>query len=96
MKEMTWEEKLQALNCLTETTVRMRSPGDWYCSGRGREVAKDGLLVGEYGNGSTPQEAVENDWTAMTEKKKIIFVSAGPNSDRRFSWNGFMWQEVRP
>jgi hypothetical protein len=28
--DMSWEYKLAALNALTEHTLKMRKPGDWY------------------------------------------------------------------
>lgn len=65
MKDLTWEQKLASLRVLTDTVLRMRKPGDWYVSASGRDISGDGLygmLRGVYGNGSTPGDAVEDDY----------------------------------
>lgn len=96
---MTWEQKLQALNALTPTCVKMRAPGNWYVSAYARELqAHDScILRGEYGNGHSPEEAVENDWKliAHCSPKDVVLVHAtDPKKRRAFRWNGFMWQDV--
>jgi hypothetical protein len=95
---MTWEEKLSALQVLCDTSLRMRKPGDWYVSATGREIGGDdtGMLTGLYGNGPTPQAAVEDDWKQMTElpvRRYIVIGAMGPNR-KHFRWAGYMWREV--
>jgi len=88
---MTWEEKLYALKELTVTRVEMRIPGDWYVSAYGRRIGGYGLLVGAYGEGGSPQFAVEDDWSLIVTdlpEGKYIRVK-----DKNYRWNGFMWKE---
>ena len=68
MSALTWEQKLAALNALSECSLKMRKPGDWYVSQsvEVKQTEGDGVLVGSYG-GTTPQEAVEEHWNALTE-----------------------------
>lgn len=93
---LNWEQKLSALQALTDTALRMRGPGDWYISAERRSVGGDGFLTGTYGNGKTPQEAVEDDFRKLAEMlpsdKYIVVRKSG--GDKQFRWNGFMWQEV--
>lgn len=93
---MTWEEKLEALKGLSPTVLVMRKPGDWYVSATGRNIGGDGFLTSAYGNGQTPQQAVENDWKEMTEKvpleKYIVVTRSGER--HHFRWRGYMWEEL--
>lgn len=87
---MKWEEKFQAMNALTEVVLKMRKPGDWYVSAIGRSIAGDGFLRSEYGNGTTPQEAIDDDWG-----KLVVFLPSDryiSTSKGNFVWNGFMWE----
>lgn len=93
--EMTWEQKLAALQAITETCLCMRKPGDWYVSATARGVGGDGLNRGAYGNGKTPEEAVHDDWRQIAEflpfDRYIIVERAGAR--RQVRWNGFMWAD---
>ena len=94
---LTWEQKLEALQCLGDVCLRMRKPGDWYVSASGREIGGDGCLVGEFGNGTTPEEAVEDEWMRyVTELPLGRYIVLGAFSDNRrhVRWNGFMWQDI--
>jgi hypothetical protein len=92
---MTWEQKLAALQAIAPTTLNMRKPGDWYVSAQGRDVGGDGLLTASYGNGKTPQEAVEDDWRQVAElpfdKYVVVFVR---NTRKHLRWNGYMWSDL--
>lgn len=98
---MNHEEKMFALNALAEVSVRMRKPGDWYVD---QNVSvKDGcVLVSAYGNGSTPEEAVNNHWEEIAIKtssmKPIVVIKyTDEGSDRKhYFWNGFMWCDCTP
>lgn len=98
MMTMTWEEKLAALQALGDTSLRMRKPGDWYVSPSSRDVWErgSGVLVSVYGNGSTPQEAVEDDWRKMTELDAncVVVINARGSNRRQVIWNGYMWRDV--
>lgn len=86
---MNWEQKLAALQALGDTSLRMREPGNWYVNGAG-EIAQDRMLVGEYGNGATPEAAVNDHWQKFTGTGQIVRLSG----DRRVTWRGFMWADV--
>lgn len=95
--KMTWEEKLSACCSIADTSLSMRKPGDWYVSS-GMEVIERGhrgVLVGSYGNGKTPEEAVENHWKKLVENPEVecIVVHAMRDDRRELIWNGFMWQD---
>jgi hypothetical protein len=96
---MTWEQKLQALQALSDVALHMRKPGDWYVNASMEIGADDsGVLVGSYGNGTTPQEAVEDHWsiyTVLLKPKEYCVICTGSQATRRHvRWNGFMWQDV--
>ncbi len=88
---MTWEEKLAALQAITDTSLCMRAPGDWYVSAHDRAIGGDGLLLTvSYGNGKTPEEAVNADWMEMTILPDHKYIQVG---DRKYRWCKFMWRE---
>lgn len=93
---MTWEQKLQACKALKEEiSLKMRKPGDWYVS-QGIECKDGPFLKSKYGNGTTPQEAVENHWIELTVLQPDQYLVIGGNKpDRRcVRWNGFMWEDI--
>lgn len=89
---MNWEQKLAALNAITECSLKMRKPGDWYVS-QAVELAEGGLLVSAYGNGSTPERAVLDHWRSVVDpaniNKPIVFRANGRR--RRVFWNDCLW-----
>lgn len=94
--DLTWEQKLHALQALCETSLRMRAPGNWYVNAIGRSMTKlDGFLVGKYGNGKTPQEAIEDDWRqiALAGPEWLVIVDKH-DGQRAFQWNGWMWDDA--
>jgi hypothetical protein len=94
MAELTWEQKLAALQCLADTSLRMRKPGDWFVNANDRFVCGNALQTGSFGNGKSPQEAVEDDWEKMTELSSGRYVQV--RDGKRYRWNGFMWLDVTP
>lgn len=94
---MDWQQKAAALDALAELTIKFRKPNDWYVSQR-VDVKDNAILRGEYGNGTTPQEAVEDHWLHLVtnlEKSPLYLVAfAGDDRRRAVRWNGFMWQDV--
>lgn len=93
---MTWEEKLAALQCLGEVSLHMRKPGDWYVSQR-VTIGGDGMLRGEYGNGKTPEAAVEQHWAIysadlLNTNKYVVVESHGKR--RHVVWVGYMWWDI--
>ena len=97
MGRMTWQEKAAALDALAEIQVMIRKPGDWYVSQR-VEIKDDGVLISSYGNGVTPEEAIENHWRELVDEiadtPKYLVVRAFQDQRRAVRWNGFMWQDV--
>ena len=95
MSEMTWEQKLAALNAIVEHQLVMRKPGDWYVTGR-LEVAGDGFLTSPTQSGKTPQEAVEQCWKQYVDDlshEEYLFGGI-PGDTKAVKWNGFMWQDA--
>ena len=80
---MNWEQKLEALNALAECSLKMRDPGNWYVS-QSVEVKVGAMLVGRYGNGESPQEAVEDNWRQLTELNPgcLLYTSPSPRDQR--------------
>jgi len=94
---MTWEEKLAACKSLGDCALRMRKPGDWYVSWNVETVEQGhpGMLAGRYGNGASPQLAVEDHWAKITASDVVALVTDATRSTRReVRWNGFMWWDV--
>lgn len=97
---MHWETKLHALNALAECKLLMRKPGDWYVSQQ-VDVRRGHCLVGVYGNGATPQEAVEDHWNLLTTLPADEYLVGrefweGETCTRKaVRWNGFMWDHVK-
>jgi hypothetical protein len=96
-KRLNWQEKFAAVQVLGEASLRMRKPGDWYVSQMVEvlETEDSSVLVGRYGNGSTPKEAVEDHFNTLTAEQPLhcVVVDAMSTRDvrRHVRWNGFMW-----
>jgi hypothetical protein len=98
---MMWEEKLAALQALApwETSLRMRKPGDWYVDQHDVEcieVGHRGMLALRYGNGPTPEAAVEDHWQQLTSNdvEAIVLHATDAEKRREVQWNGFMWRTL--
>ena len=93
---MDYQEKAAALNALADIAIKIRAPNDWYVS-QSVEIKDGGVLVGKYGNGSTPKEAVENHWLELVDKlppDKYLVIHANGDNRRAVRWNGYMWADV--
>lgn len=93
---MNWEQKLQALQALCDVSLKMRKPGDWYVSSN-MSIAGDGFLRSNYGNGQTPESAVNNHWenyTTLLSPESYIAVNQTFGPRKQVRWNGFMWEDV--
>lgn len=88
---MTWEEKFEALKALGNTSLRMRKPGHWYVEPGGRCIRDGPLGDGAYGEGSTPQAAIEDDWSKIAEGGELIECSPWGGPKQLVRWNGYMW-----
>ncbi len=92
---MTWEQKLQAAQALGECSLKMRVPGNWYVSCSRIERKEGGCLSSGGGcAGATPESAVDEFWSWLTDSKYSIIVGAYTDTRRAVTWNGFMWQDV--
>lgn len=92
---MTWEEKLAAVNALERCGLHMRRPGEWYADGPDMSKPNYGFLRGSVGNGGSPEEAVNDLWSAVTEPGwYVVLHPMDPNRRREVSWNGHMWKDV--
>ena len=93
---MDWEQKFAAINALAQATLQMRGPGDWYVE-TSVEVKNGSILEGRYGNGTSPENAVNSHWAAMLElaADEYLVANAGMEWRRAVKWNGFMWDDVR-
>lgn len=92
---MNWQQKLMALKALTSTHLEMREPGNWFVAAYARSIEEKSTLVGRYGNGKTPAEAVNQDFDKMTAANVVVVVESGVAPKRRVRWNGFMWEDAR-
>ena len=94
--ELTWEQKMAALNALSPCSLIMRKPGDWYVQ-QDTDIKDKSILRGEYGNGETPEEAVNDHWGRLTTITPPLYIVARASRDDRKAvrWNGFMWDSVR-
>lgn len=90
---MNWEQKLAALNNLERCSLVMLQPGSWRVI-QAAETKLHMRLAGVIGEGSTPQEAVEDHWGKMTtlEDNQYIVVRAGRPNRAAVRWNGHMWE----
>lgn len=100
---MNWEQKLLALQAIAFAlgcSLKMRSPGDWYVSLDGIDIKKGNMLIGAYGNGSNPEEAVNATWdryvtNISAEECVAITTLTNDGRKRRYvRWNGYMWCDV--
>jgi len=92
---MDYQQKLYALNAIAETSLKMRKPGDWYVS-QSVEIKDGSVLVGSYGNGITPEEAINDHWDILTSLPhgKYLIARAHRDDRKAIRWNGFMWETV--
>ena len=92
---MTWEEKLMALKALSgEATLRIREPGNWYCSLPRVSIKEGSFLTSPTSSSATPQDAVEDMWRrCVTElpDNQCIVIGAYIGQRQEVRWNGFMW-----
>lgn len=89
---MDWQQKFAAIKAFSgNASLEMRAPGDWYVGGS-MSIGGNGMLVGEYGNGTTPEEAIEDHWRIYSSLPCDRYAVNRENLRAR--WNGFMWMEV--
>ena len=87
---MNVQQKAAALNALSRLKVCIRKENDWYIE-QSTEIKNGDVLIGEYGDGATPEEAIENHWEKLAESGKIIVTDAYGDGRIERRWNGYMW-----
>lgn len=100
---MDYQQKAEALAslcdlaiCFREVRNRIGINHPWYVS-QNIDVKNGGCLEGKYGNGATPQEAVEDHWRALVSElpaDQYLIIREGGSPRRAVRWNGFMWADV--
>ena len=93
---LNWEEKLAAFKCLSDCSLRMREPGNWYLSDN-VEVGGDGFLESPTVAESTPEQAVETMWARLVTNlphDRYLVINAMNERRRHVRWNGYMWQDL--
>jgi hypothetical protein len=91
---MTWEQKFAAINAIAEASLKMRKPGDWYVSQNVevKETRGSSVIVSRFGNGTTPEDAVEDHFNSLTAEQPLAYVRVTKfGVIRHVLWNGFMW-----
>ena len=97
---MTWQEKFAAIQALSgefNACLRMRKPDDWYVADLSINIGRGNLLHGVLGNGTTPQEAIENCWTELmnaSNNYEPIVKNAYTDNRKEYKWSGYMWTEI--
>lgn len=98
---MTTQDKYDALMALSPSfKIHMRKIGDYYFSPSASvEVAtrNKGILRSTYGNGSTPEAAIDDCFRVLTEigPDDFLVLEAYSPARREVRWNGFMWADFK-
>lgn len=93
---MTWEQQLEALQSLGRCCLKMRVPGNWYVEQPRVSIATGGMLVGKFGQGTSPEEAVEDHWrqyTTYVKDERVKVEQAGKVTGLYVRWDGYRWKE---
>lgn len=92
---MNWQQKAAALNALAELDIKIREPGDWYCS-QSVSIREEFVLVGTFGNGDSPEAAVDDHWKVLVEDigARYLIANDGRYNRKAVRWNGYMWADV--
>lgn len=99
---MDWQQKAEALSGLTDLAICFREKRDrigghepWYVLQK-IDIKDGSCLHGAYGNGATPQEAIEDHWKRLVDElpPDKYLIARWADKRRAVRWNGFMWQDV--
>jgi len=79
----------------SDISLNMRDDGNWYVNSR-LEIKDHSVLVSISSNGETPQQAIQDFWSNITNipKDQYIVVSAYGNGRKAVRWSGHIWQKV--
>lgn len=92
----SWQHKAAALNALSPIQIHIRNVCDWFVN-QSVEIGGDGMLTGNYGNGDSPEDAVEDHWRKLVEdlpEDRYLVIRASREDRRHVRWNGYMWQDL--
>jgi hypothetical protein len=95
---MDWQVKLATIQALSSSvSLHMRKPEDWYVHSSGLEIKLGATLRSPYGDGKTPEMAVNALWDQLTglSEDQYIVLNAYQTNRRAIRWNGWMWQDVK-
>ncbi len=95
--KLTSDQKFEILQQISPLSLRMRSVGSWYVDCPRRYIGGDGLMRGSFGNGKTPQEAIDDDFSQIVTylpNDRYIMVEDNYGKRKNYRFNGYMWKEV--
>lgn len=65
---LNWEQKWQKITQIApRATVCMRLPGDWYVSAGMEHAQGEACLIGDYGDGFDPAQAIIDHWNQYAD-----------------------------
>lgn len=95
---MTYEQMFLAVKAICpDVALHCRAEGNWYVLCPGLEIGGRSVLTGAVGNGSTPENAIQDLWTSLVRAlsaDRFLVVRATRDDRRHYRWAGFMWQEL--
>lgn len=98
---MNVKQKWAAIKALDpRASIQCRDLGDFYIEDSAHVGDGSGIQIGKYGNGATPEEAVENHWEIYSTLDQWHYICGALRQDDgtykryRKRWNGFMWADV--
>ncbi len=104
---LSFEQKVAAIHSLLNlgnsiawrfNTHGAAPQGGWYCSAERVEISDGVILSGVLGNGSTPQEALDDLWDQLTNisgSERRVVIGAYSDVRRAVRWNGYMWEPFK-
>jgi hypothetical protein len=101
MSEWTLDQIAAAINAIGEFSIlyrekknRIGGPEPFYVS-QDVEISDGHICCGSYGNGFTPEEAIRDHWSIISNLKPDQHLVVG-RERKRVKWNGFMWEDFKP
>lgn len=91
---MNYEQKFLAMNAIARAEVCIRGPHNWYVHQR-VELKNGPMLETISGSGITPESAIDDHWSQLTDIADSQYLVTYASGGRRaIRWNGFMWADV--
>lgn len=99
---LTTQQKWEAIKALDRrASIECRDLGDFYISAEMHVADGSGVIIGKYGNGTTPEAAVEEHWDIYSNLSDDEYIAGDLRQDDgtyvhyRKRWNGFMWADIQ-